>query len=216
MSKLPLKYQNKLKANQRIGVCCIQNTYLRKGGVENNLGTNLEKVFIKMPILKQPVNLDESFPWFIKVRGELCMICLKMWLKGSFHYGLARKKLTGGFGHLAFALGCGHIGGALELRLINMDERIAVGTRYFVVDPALVELHPHQGYPLAITPSQMLRWTHKPILMLILTNQCTVDADADARITLTSLSLMCIGHSCAGKGLSGGFMTYAWVGGRPS
>ena len=27
--------------------------------------------------------------------------------------------------------------GALELRLINMDERIAVGTRYFVVDPAL-------------------------------------------------------------------------------
>ena len=26
--------------------------------------------------------------------------------------------------------------GAVELRLINMDERIAVGTRYFVVDPA--------------------------------------------------------------------------------
>ena len=38
---------------------------------------------------------------------------------------------------MAFPLGCGHIGGAgLELRLINMDERIAVGTRYFVVDPA--------------------------------------------------------------------------------
>ena len=27
-------------------------------------------------------------------------------------------------------------GAGLELRLINMDERIAVGTRYFVVDPA--------------------------------------------------------------------------------
>ena len=44
---------------------------------------------------------------------------------------------------MAFALGCGHIGGALELRLINMDERIAVGTRYFVVDPA---------YPAAPSP----------------------------------------------------------------
>ena len=118
--------------------------------------------------------------------------------------GWQGQKLTGGFGHLAFALGCGHIGGAVELRLINMDERIVVGTRYFVVDPASVELHPHQGYPLAITPPpissdepiQSEAEADKPVLMLILTNRCTVDADADAGITLTSLSAMCIGHLC--------------------
>ena len=51
---------------------------------------------------------------------------------------------------MAFAFGCGHIGGALELRLINMDERIAVGTRYFAVDPALGCALAEEGYPLVL------------------------------------------------------------------
>ena len=38
--------------------------------------------------------------------------------------------------------------GAVELRLINMDERIAVGTRYFAVDPALGCALAEEGYPL--------------------------------------------------------------------
>ena len=47
---------------------------------------------------------------------------------------------------MAFAVGVVLIGG-LGLGLINMDERIAVETRYFVVDPttALAAQHPNQG-----------------------------------------------------------------------
>ena len=40
--------------------------------------------------------------------------------------------------------------GAVELRLINMDERIAVGTRYFAVDPALGCALAEEGYPLVL------------------------------------------------------------------
>ena len=71
----------------------------------------------------------------------------------------ARKKQTTfarpfreGFGRLAFAVGVVLIGG-LGLGLINMDERIAVETRYFVVDPttALAAPQPRIGYPMDIT-----------------------------------------------------------------
>ena len=45
--------------------------------------------------------------------------------------------------------------GAVELRLINMDERIAVGTRYFAVDPALGCALAEEGYPLVLpNPNQ--------------------------------------------------------------
>ena len=53
---------------------------------------------------------------------------------------------------MAFAVGVVLIGG-LGLGLINMDERIAVETRYFVVDPttALAAPPPYQGYLMDIT-----------------------------------------------------------------
>ena len=53
---------------------------------------------------------------------------------------------------MAFAVGVVLIGG-LGLGLINMDERIAVETRYFVVDPttALAAPPPKIGYPMDIT-----------------------------------------------------------------
>ena len=44
--------------------------------------------------------------------------------------------LNGWFWAFGICIGLWAYWGALELRLINMDERIAVGTRYFVVDPA--------------------------------------------------------------------------------
>ena len=64
----------------------------------------------------------------------------------------ARLPFREGFGRLAFAVGVVLIGG-LGLGLINMDERIAVETRYFVVDPttALAAPPPYQGYPMDIT-----------------------------------------------------------------
>ena len=80
----------------------------------------------------------------------------------AFRLGTLEKKRTTfarlpfreGFGRLAFAVGVVRIGG-LGLGLINMDERIAVGTRYFVVDPttALAAQHPppRVRYPMDIT-----------------------------------------------------------------
>ena len=64
----------------------------------------------------------------------------------------ARLPFREGFGRLAFAVGVVLIGG-LGLGLINMDERIAVETRYFVVDPttALAAPPPRIGYPMDIT-----------------------------------------------------------------
>ena len=53
---------------------------------------------------------------------------------------------------MAFAVRVVLIGG-LGLGLINMDERIAVETRYFVVDPttALAAHPPRIEYPMDIT-----------------------------------------------------------------
>ena len=49
--------------------------------------------------------------------------------------------------------------GAVELRLINMDERIAVGTRYFAVDPALGCALAEEGYPLVLPiPNHWYYW----------------------------------------------------------
>ena len=64
----------------------------------------------------------------------------------------ARLPFREGFGRLAFAVEVVLIGG-LGLGLINMDERIAVETRYFVVDPttALAAPPPRIGYPMDIT-----------------------------------------------------------------
>ena len=79
---------------------------------------------------------------------------------------------------MAFALGCGHIGGAgLELRLINMDERIAVGTRYFVVDPASWWAAPSPriptGYYPAICSDEPIEAdADKPILMVLILKHC--------------------------------------------
>ena len=53
--------------------------------------------------------------------------------------------------------------GAVELRLINMDERIAVGTRYFAVDPALGCALAEEGYPLV-----PIGTTHsQPLVLLV-------------------------------------------------
>ena len=56
-----------------------------------------------------------------------------------------------GIWHLHLAVGI--LGGALELRLINMDERIAVGTRYFVVDPAWRAAAPSPRIPTGYYPA---------------------------------------------------------------
>ena len=53
--------------------------------------------------------------------------------------------------------------GAVELRLINMDERIAVGTRYFAVDPALGCALAEEGYPLVLPIPNPNQWVYQAI-----------------------------------------------------
>ena len=77
---------------------------------------------------------------------------------------------------MAFAVGVVLIGG-LGLGLINMDERIAVGTRYFVVDPASWWAAPSPriptGYYPAICSDEPIEAdADKPILMVLILKHC--------------------------------------------
>ena len=64
--------------------------------------------------------------------------------------GWQGKKLTGGFGHLAFALGCGHIGGRWSLGSLIWMKGLRLGPDTLWLTPR-GGLHPRQGYPLGIT-----------------------------------------------------------------